>query len=293
MHQVASTTIALFALFSVISADTASATDIDSIDFPTSIKSAVTELDWTFRQSTCNVTGGPCEMNDPKCMSMMALRYLNEFRRENGKSPLRQGTVNQFKNAVNQSRTNRDAVELSFQNLAAADIGCGSSMRAEIFAHSDCRRNNDPARQCFDVMHGSSVNRMNMLGDHEAASMGIVFATGGVDIWCTHTFTTSTQYASTGGCAPLSGNGGEAGSNDKPAKPLSVHDFESYPPPTPKRALKRPCDYFIRKQFYKGLYLFKATPKRGKCKYCIRAGKCLSVALSKKINRFFKRSKMV
>jgi len=197
----ASSILALLSLFAIASAVPGRQNDIGSfIDSNGLSISAKPALKWTSR-STCNLDGGPCELYDGKCFAVLALKYVNEYRATQGKGPLKQGTVSQYNNAIGYSEELKKLGSLTHQNLGEVELGCGSFFSAENIAQNFCAEG-DPARRCVDQWINSSGHRANLLGSHDATSVGIFFDDD-TKFWCTQTFSKNTVYTDSGVCAAL------------------------------------------------------------------------------------------
>jgi len=182
---------------------------------------------------------GPCVLGDSRCFSKLALRYVNEFRVSEGKKRVKQGTENQFEDALNYSifrRNNRFMVRQSM-NRGSRELRCKSRRVAEQHALGSGRHavgtliwpenfhffgllggtydgtrtfsfemnidNRDPARLCVDAWISSPTDhRRKLLGDYESVSLGAVFGPKNT-IWCTQTFVVRTKYKGSGECASL------------------------------------------------------------------------------------------
>jgi len=183
-----------------------------------------------FAQASCS-DSGPCKMDDPQCMSSLALKYTNDFRATQGVGPLKQGTVNQFNNAQKYSGVLRRLGDLEHQELSSVQIGCGSRLSGENIAQNHC--DDDPARRCVDAWIGSPPHRRNMLSTyHETMSVGIVFGPR-TQIWCTQTFAVQTTFGTTGGCAPID-------ADNAPASPIPTTSPIATPSVGPNNMMRAP-----------------------------------------------------
>jgi len=227
-------------------------------------------------------SGGPCALNDGACMSLMMLKYANEYRKsQNIKKMFTAGTRRQLGNGINHSKDMFKKKRIYHQNLNTKNLGCGSFFSGENVAKNHCAlgpKGSDPAKMCMQQFIESPPHRANLVNmKHQAVIMGVYVSNDGY-VWCTQTFTMSTKFRRRGNCRRVK----------RPVETaMRVRPSPSASPKATKAGTE--CSLFKNASF-KGRYVdattkktveavFKATPSDGICRYCA-ASMCLTESYS-------------
>lgn len=200
---------------------------------------------------------------------------------------LTSGSSSQLNNAMSHSKRMKARGSIYHQQISKVNLGCSTFFSGENVAQNHCssaRKNTDPARLCVDQFIRSAPHRRNLINQyHESATMGVYVSDDGY-IWCTQTFSKSTKFSSSGSCAPVKSTS---------SSPSSDSPRESIPDQTQTQETNNgdPCGSFKTKKFRARIrgrsrrpQTFKATARRGACRYCTSGGMCLSASYSKRID---------